>query len=129
MELSTLLLGIFFIVIGIGAYVWQLSNVFLTSLQWFSPNNKTILITGCDSGIGHKLAKHFHSLGCIVFATVLNIDGSGAKQLAEECGQERMHLIQMDVKSDHEVNNALNCVNDLLKQYQLEGIRHCFTYI
>lgn len=122
MELWTQLIGLFFIVCGIGAYVWQFSNVFFSSLQWFSPNNKTILITGCDSGIGHLLAKHFHSLGSIVFATVLKIDGLGAKQLIQSCGAERMHLIQMDVTDDCQVNNALNSVNHYLKQYQSEGI-------
>lgn len=29
---------------------------------------KAVLITGCDSGFGHALAKHLHTLGFTVFA-------------------------------------------------------------
>lgn len=32
---------------------------------------KAVLITGCDSGFGHALAKHLHTLGFTVFAGCL----------------------------------------------------------
>lgn len=32
---------------------------------------KAVLITGCDSGFGHALAKHLHKLGFTVFAGCL----------------------------------------------------------
>jgi hypothetical protein len=128
MDSMTLIIGLFFLICGFGAYIWQISNVLFSPLQWFSPINKTILITGCDSGIGHKIAKHFHSMGCIVFATLLDINGFGAKQLIQECGQQRMHLIKMDVKDTDDVNRAIDSVNNYLKQYEMEGILY-YSYL
>ncbi|KAI9668287.1 MAG: hypothetical protein M1821_001107 [Bathelium mastoideum] len=37
-------------------------------------NRKTVLITGCSSGIGHALAREFHSKGLRVFATARKAD-------------------------------------------------------
>lgn len=34
-------------------------------------DGKAVLITGCDSGFGHALAKHLHKLGFTVFAGCL----------------------------------------------------------
>lgn len=44
------------------------SRVSLPSLQ---VSGKAVLITGCDSGFGHALAKHLHGLGLTVFAGCL----------------------------------------------------------
>lgn len=32
---------------------------------------KAVLVTGCDTGFGHALAKHLHKLGFTVFAGCL----------------------------------------------------------
>lgn len=34
-------------------------------------SGKAVLITGCDTGFGHALAKHLHKLGFTVFAGCL----------------------------------------------------------
>ena len=125
MDLITVLIGIVVIVIGIGAYIWQLSNVFFTRNQWFSPTNKTVLITGCDSGIGLQLAQHFYQKGCIVFATVLDINAKGSKQLQQlTSDDQRLHLIQMDVTNDCEVNKAFEQIDEYLRQNQFEGMSY-----
>ncbi|XP_051883960.1 11-beta-hydroxysteroid dehydrogenase type 2-like isoform X2 [Pristis pectinata] len=61
-----------------------------------SPQGKAVLITGCDLGFGHTLAKRLHSLGFHVFATVLHEDGDGARVL-KSFGSDRLMVIQMDV--------------------------------
>ncbi|CAG2177749.1 unnamed protein product, partial [Oppiella nova] len=128
MDWLTMIVGFLVIIIGLGAYAWQLSNVLLTSNQWLSPHDKTVLITGCDTGIGHELAKHFYLKGCIVFATVLDIDGSGAQELrrlSDSSGDDnhrRMRLIRMDVTNDEDVSRAAAEVDDYLKRNQSQGL-------
>uniref|UniRef100_UPI00398E319C 11-beta-hydroxysteroid dehydrogenase type 2-like n=1 Tax=Pristiophorus japonicus TaxID=55135 RepID=UPI00398E319C len=60
------------------------------------PEGKAVVITGCDSGFGHTLAKRLHSLGFHVFAMVLNEKGEGAQELRSVCSN-RLIVIQMDV--------------------------------
>ncbi|XP_072235185.1 D-beta-hydroxybutyrate dehydrogenase, mitochondrial isoform X1 [Leuresthes tenuis] len=80
---------------------------------------KAVLITGCDSGFGHELAKHMHKLGFTVFAGCLLKDkgGEGAKEL-EEFNSDRMKVIQLDVCSDEEVNKAVEYIKDNLEDSQ-----------
>ncbi len=47
--------------------------------------SKAVLVTGCDSGIGHELARHLDSLGVHVFAGCLDTGGEGAQRLRVEC--------------------------------------------
>ncbi|XP_072135584.1 11-beta-hydroxysteroid dehydrogenase type 2-like isoform X2 [Mobula birostris] len=61
-----------------------------------SPHGKAVLITGCDSGFGHSLAKRLHLLGFQVFAMVLHEEGDGAQAL-RHFGSDRLSVIQMDV--------------------------------
>ncbi|XP_072925985.1 11-beta-hydroxysteroid dehydrogenase type 2-like [Hemitrygon akajei] len=61
-----------------------------------SPHGKAVLITGCDSGFGHSLAKHLHLLGFRVFAMVLHEEGNGA-QVLRCSASDRLSVIQMDV--------------------------------
>ncbi|XP_069757550.1 11-beta-hydroxysteroid dehydrogenase type 2-like isoform X1 [Narcine bancroftii] len=61
-----------------------------------SPQGKTVLITGCDSGFGLALAKRLHSLGFHVFAMVLHEEGNGGKVL-KSFHSDRLVVIQMDV--------------------------------
>ncbi|GCC27043.1 11-beta-hydroxysteroid dehydrogenase type 2-like isoform X1 [Chiloscyllium punctatum] len=61
-----------------------------------SPEGKAVLITGCDSGFGHSLAKRLHSLGFHVFALVLQEKSDGAQELKSACS-DRLIVIEMDV--------------------------------
>jgi len=60
--------------------------------------DKSVLITGCDTGFGLSLAKHLTSLGFNVFAGCLLADkeGPGAKEL-RGLGSPRLKVIQLDV--------------------------------
>ncbi|XP_078256447.1 11-beta-hydroxysteroid dehydrogenase type 2-like [Rhinoraja longicauda] len=83
-----------------------------------SPRGKAVLITGCDSGFGHALAKRLHSLGFHVFATVLHEDGDGAEVL-RSLRSDRLTVIQMDVTNwatVHEVQKEIE------KQLENKGL-------
>ncbi|KAM9839375.1 D-beta-hydroxybutyrate dehydrogenase, mitochondrial [Aulostomus maculatus] len=77
---------------------------------------KAVLITGCDSGFGHALAKHMHKLGFVVFAGCLLKEkgGEGAKEL-EEFHSDRMKVVQLDVCSEEQVNQAVEFITDNLE--------------
>ncbi|XP_077862019.1 estradiol 17-beta-dehydrogenase 2-like [Saccoglossus kowalevskii] len=75
---------------------------------------KSVLVTGCDSGFGHALAIYLDLLGFHVFAGCLFKDGEGAKELRNMCS-ERLTILQFDVTSQIQVDNALEEVNNKLK--------------
>ncbi|XP_034024640.1 D-beta-hydroxybutyrate dehydrogenase, mitochondrial-like [Thalassophryne amazonica] len=77
---------------------------------------KAVFVTGCDSGFGHALAKRLHKLGFTVFAGCLfkDKDGEGAKQL-DEFNSERMKVIQLDICSEEQVNQAVAFIKDNLE--------------
>ena len=73
------------------------------------PRNKSVMITGCDTGFGHALAKRLDSLGFIVFAGCLNSKGLGAENLRTEASS-KLVIIQMDVTKDDDVLAAVETV-------------------
>ncbi|XP_037311150.2 D-beta-hydroxybutyrate dehydrogenase, mitochondrial [Pungitius pungitius] len=77
---------------------------------------KAVFITGCDTGFGHALAKHLHKLGFTVFAGCLFKDkgGDGAKEL-EEFSSDRMKVVQLDVCSQEQVDQAVTYVKGNLE--------------
>ncbi|XP_048361460.1 D-beta-hydroxybutyrate dehydrogenase, mitochondrial-like isoform X2 [Sphaerodactylus townsendi] len=75
---------------------------------------KAVLITGCDKGFGHALAKHLHAKGFTVFAGCLFRGGDGAREL-EGLGPERMKVLQLNVCREEEVARAVKSVQKDLK--------------
>uniref|UniRef100_UPI00398F122C 11-beta-hydroxysteroid dehydrogenase type 2 n=1 Tax=Pristiophorus japonicus TaxID=55135 RepID=UPI00398F122C len=86
-----------------------------------SVQGKAVFITGCDSGFGKKMAQHFDSLGFEVFATVLNKDGPGAKELLQMCS-EQLTLIQMDLTKPEDIDGALQITKEKLGEKGLWGL-------
>ncbi|XP_051968278.1 11-beta-hydroxysteroid dehydrogenase type 2-like [Xyrauchen texanus] len=80
--------------------------------SWATPKpslpveGKAVFITGCDSGFGNATAKHLDALGFEVFATVLNLEGEGAKYLHRVCSS-RLTLLQVDITQPQQVQQAL----------------------
>ncbi|KAL6488355.1 hypothetical protein MHYP_G00020960 [Metynnis hypsauchen] len=72
---------------------------------------KAVFVTGCDSGFGHALAKHFHKLGFTVFAGCLLKDkaGEGVVEL-ENMHSDRMKVVQLDVCNEDEVSKAVEFI-------------------
>merc|ERR1711915_208529 len=71
--------------------------VLKSSLQ-LDVGDKSVLITGCDTGFGLSLAKHLAGLGFNVFAGCLlaDKDGPGATEL-RKLGNPRLHVLQLDI--------------------------------
>ncbi|KAB7495048.1 D-beta-hydroxybutyrate dehydrogenase, mitochondrial [Armadillidium nasatum] len=95
---------------GSGYYV-------VRAMQQISPIGKAVLVTGCDTGIGNQLALHLDKLGFRVFAGCLfaNKGGEGATKLKEN-GSKKLHVIQLDVTSDEELQEARETIEKILPE-------------
>lgn len=49
----------------------QMNDHLIIDCPHLQVSGKAVLITGCDTGFGHALAKHLHKLGFTVFAGCL----------------------------------------------------------
>ncbi|XP_038075908.1 D-beta-hydroxybutyrate dehydrogenase, mitochondrial-like [Patiria miniata] len=78
-----------------------------------STRGKSVLITGCDTGMGNALARRLDGLGFRVFAGCLSEHGEGAAGLRQGCS-EKLTVIQLDVTSDKEVKEAVSLVEATL---------------
>ncbi|XP_072178602.1 D-beta-hydroxybutyrate dehydrogenase, mitochondrial-like [Diadema setosum] len=74
-----------------------------------SPVGRAVVVTGCDTGFGHAMAKRFDQEGMVVFAGVLYPEKEGAAKLRKE-GSQRLHVIPMDVTKDSDVQEAVEYV-------------------
>lgn len=77
-----------------------------------SLNGKIVLITGCDTGFGHELAKELHLMGCQVIATCFRPESPGARAL-EDLADPRMTMLPLDVSNDQSVGACLQKVKGL----------------
>lgn len=71
--------------------------------------NKAVLITGCDSGFGNALVKKLDSIGMKVYAGCLDKDSPGAIGLKNSCS-DRVHILQLDITKEKEIEEATNLV-------------------
>ncbi len=74
---------------------------------------KSVLITGCDEGIGHELARHLDAAGFHVFAGCLDTGSEGAQRLRVECSPF-LRLVNMDVTKEDHVAHAVGYVAENL---------------
>ncbi|XP_061177363.1 D-beta-hydroxybutyrate dehydrogenase, mitochondrial-like [Saccostrea echinata] len=95
--------------------VWYLYNARISKTQRITVNGQGVLITGCDTGIGHDLAKRLDKMGFHVFAGCLVGDGPGAAELARSCSK-RLHVVQLDVTKDDQIRSAKSYVETIHKQ-------------
>ncbi|GFX63969.1 estradiol 17-beta-dehydrogenase 2 [Trichonephila clavipes] len=85
------------------------------------PKNKAVLITGCDTGFGHLVAKRLDSKGFHVFATCLFPSGEGATELKKSCSQ-RLQVLHLDVMKDESVKEAAEFVKQNLGSCDLWAV-------
>ncbi|XP_054716531.1 dehydrogenase/reductase SDR family member 9-like [Uloborus diversus] len=67
--------------------------------------NKAVFVTGCDTGMGHRMARRFDEMGMHVFAGCLNPSGPGAVALKESCST-RLHVVPLDITNEEQVKEA-----------------------
>ncbi|XP_014270869.1 D-beta-hydroxybutyrate dehydrogenase, mitochondrial [Halyomorpha halys] len=85
-------------------------------------NRDSVFITGCDSGIGLYFAKHLASLGCTVFAGVLDLSSAGVNELLGLRSKGEIRIIKVDVTKDGNIKNCLQEVEQEIFKKQLELI-------
>ncbi|XP_033735854.1 D-beta-hydroxybutyrate dehydrogenase, mitochondrial-like isoform X2 [Pecten maximus] len=81
-----------------------------TFRQKLDIGRKVVVITGCDTGFGHILAKRLYDRGYTVYAGVLSKESPGAVVLQAR-QSDRLHVIKLDVTKDDDVQKALEHVN------------------
>ncbi|ELW62961.1 estradiol 17-beta-dehydrogenase 2 [Tupaia chinensis] len=77
----------------------------LSGQELLPVDQKAVLVTGGDSGIGHALCKYLDQLGFTVFAGVLHEKGSGAEELRRTCSQ-RLSVLQLDITNPAQIKDA-----------------------
>ncbi|KAL5020170.1 hypothetical protein ScPMuIL_003062 [Solemya velum] len=111
------------------AGVWGLVFMTCTLLYFYETlpvrylpvQEKVVLITGCDRGIGHNLAKQLDQLGFYVYAGCLQKGSEGEQELVRNCSS-RLTTLQLDVCQLEQVENAVNKVTNELGNKELWGI-------
>ncbi|XP_078413675.1 D-beta-hydroxybutyrate dehydrogenase, mitochondrial-like [Cetorhinus maximus] len=82
---------------------------------------RAVLITGCDTGFGHLLAKQLDEMGFRAFAGCLFPDRPGAQRLKKECSIE-LNILKLDVTLDEDVVRAKEFVQPNLPAEGLWGL-------
>ncbi|XP_036296591.1 17-beta-hydroxysteroid dehydrogenase type 2 isoform X1 [Pipistrellus kuhlii] len=95
--------------------------IYLSGQELLPVDQKAVLITGSDSGIGHALSKYLDQLGFTVFAGVLNENGSGAEELRRTCSK-RFSVLQMDVTDSQQIKDAYSKVVQKVKNRGLWAV-------
>jgi len=113
MEDSTFIILQLFLVLSViaGLLFWVLRGLICRVLG--EPGGRVILVTGCDTGIGHEVARHLDAIGFTVFAGCLDTASEGAQRLRVEASP-RLRLVNMDVCREEHVKVALQFVADNL---------------
>uniref|UniRef100_A0A8C3VW61 Hydroxysteroid 17-beta dehydrogenase 2 n=1 Tax=Catagonus wagneri TaxID=51154 RepID=A0A8C3VW61_9CETA len=82
-----------------------LMYTYFSGQEFLPVDQKAVLITGSDSGIGHALSKYLDELGFTVFAGVLDEKGSGAEELRRTCSK-RLSVLQLDITNSQQIRDA-----------------------
>lgn len=89
-----------FLVLGLVlAWLWVKSQGELEG------RGRAVLVTGCDSGFGHRVALCLDMRGFVVFAGCLNPEGPGAQNLVQNASQN-LKVLKMNVTSEDDVRQA-----------------------
>ncbi|MCI4381774.1 hypothetical protein PGIGA_G00255790 [Pangasianodon gigas] len=82
---------------------------------------KAVLITGCDSGFGHNLAKILDKAGMKVYAGVLEEFGPGAQEL-REVSSPQLTILQMDITNISQISEAHKLIKSQIGETGLWGL-------
>eukprot|EP00092_Neocalanus_flemingeri_P021658 GFUD01023493.1.p1 GENE.GFUD01023493.1~~GFUD01023493.1.p1 ORF type:complete len:356 (+),score=119.13 GFUD01023493.1:51-1118(+) len=112
-EISSTILQLAFAFSLIAGFLTWLLRGLLCSAQHNVDGTQAVLITGCDTGIGHEVARHLDLLGCHVFAGCLDTASEGAQRLRVEASP-RLKLVNMDVTREEHVKMAVAYIEENL---------------
>jgi len=90
-------------------------------------SDKSVLVTGCDTGFGLTAAIELHSKGYTVFAGCLFPNGEGAQKLKETSAasskvSNKLHVIQLDVTKEQDWKNTVSFIKETTGGDSLWGI-------
>ena len=91
-------------------------------------NQKTVIITGANSGIGKAAARKFAGEGYTVIMACRNLEKSRPvrDQIAAETGNDRVHLEQLDMGSFESIRDFCNTYRE--KYQELDILIHNAAY-
>lgn len=80
----------------------------IISNYWLVPNltDKSVLITGCDTGFGHELALKLVRRGIATFAACLTEEGEKKLKAATVGASGKMKTVRMNITSQESVDAA-----------------------
>ncbi|XP_017555527.2 estradiol 17-beta-dehydrogenase 2 isoform X1 [Pygocentrus nattereri] len=86
-----------------------------------SAQGKSVLITGCDSGFGHNLAKLLDRAGVKVYAGVLKENGAGAQEL-RRVSSPQLTVLQLDITDTNQISKTLQFIKSQTGETGLWGL-------
>lgn len=90
-------------------------------LEHIDTHERGVVITGCDTGLGNRFARHLDEKGFTVFAGCLNKNSPGAISLKTDCSS-RIHIVEINVTRQDSVNNAFTYIKNHLPSKGLWGV-------
>ncbi|XP_015790279.1 retinol dehydrogenase 16 [Tetranychus urticae] len=81
---------------------------------------KSVMVTGCDSGLGLEMAKHLHELGFITIATCLNPQSNGYQTL--NLLGDRCKVFLMDITNETQLKKTVSEVKHFLRQIGINSL-------
>jgi len=92
---------------------WFLAHILrnYSQLEYISPRNRAILITGCDSGFCHHVVYQLDSYGFHVFAGVLSTDSQSSDRLRAKCS-DRLKITKLDVTQEDDVKRVVKEIEE-----------------
>jgi len=103
-----------------GFLCWLLKGLLCTA-QYDVGQSRAVLLTGCDTGIGHEVARHLDLLGFHVFAGCLDTSSEGAQRLRVEASS-KLKLVNMDVRREDHIKRAKAFIDENLLSNGCNGL-------
>lgn len=101
----------FFAAVAVLFAVCKFIENYLRSFYIENSPHRWVLITGCDTGFGHRLAQDLDKRGARVFAGCFTEEGE--KKLGEKCS-DNVVIFRLDVTREDSIQNAVNLVRSRL---------------
>ncbi|GFT03733.1 hypothetical protein NPIL_644721 [Nephila pilipes] len=103
------------------AYVVLLAGALIALAIWLtkgrtfiSPDGVSVFISGCDTGIGNRLAVLFAGMGCQVFAGCLD------PVTAKSSLPDTVRIVRLDVTDEDSVLEAVATIQNILEEEKME---------